>query len=264
MRLERLGPFESVATRWMNNPHTNCWLQFIRGAKSVRSRYMLWHDADLFIVQKDFVEKLFAGSVEGGFACLGVSKAWDEWYEKNGLSHIVATWELMMEVNWIRRYKPWQHRGHNGRIDGKRHQFDITFLPQCLTSPREVGRLDGDFGFVHFNYVICTYRRFQNCVARFEDEGFKLLLVRLLIDVFDDSDWPYEVPTLDELFLGLSRGSSRVTYLEGRTKDNYGEFRGKLERLITSGFLGDRRSEFLRERILPFDEVLKWNGSSAH
>ena len=42
-------------------------------------------------------------------------------------------------------------------IQGQLHTHDITFLPQSLTPPERIARHEDWTGFVHLNYVICTY-----------------------------------------------------------------------------------------------------------
>src|SRR5438105_5910705 len=104
--------------------------------------------------------------------------------------------------------------GHHDTLDGKQHEFDITLWPQCKTSPQRIGLYTEEKEFVHFNYVICTYRWFQQSKGSYEDEYFRLLLIRLLIDAYDCSEEPYELPSLIDMIRGLKDGSNRVTYLE--------------------------------------------------
>ena len=258
MRLVLLNPAEFYLTRRMNNPHLNCWLQFIRGCNAASSAHLLWHDADLFITDKEFLKKHYETCLRQHCAVLGLNEAWDPWYRDHGYPHLTSTWEILVELDWVRSFSPWQHRGHDGAVNGKTHTFDITFLPQCLTPAEKVRRHEGDWGFVHFNYVIGTYRRFQNSQGAFEDDGFKLLLVRLLIDAYDKSSWSYEVPEFDRLLRGIQDASCRVTYLKEETKKNYPDFRLKFQKLIDSGVAGAQREAVLRERIGRFDRAFGW------
>lgn len=255
IRLVNLKPPEQLITRYQNNPHINCWLQVVRGVEAVRTTHALWHDADLFICEPEFLKTHYETCLQRHLACLGVSKAWDTWYQEQGLGHLTSTWELIFDANWMRSFKPWEHRGHDGIVAGKPHTFDITFFPQCQTPPERIDRHQKEWGFVHFNYVIGTYRWFQRSKQSFEDENFRVLLVRLLIDAYDRSGWSYEVPSVEDLIKGASDGSNRVTYLQERTRQQYPEFRSKLQRLIESGLLDEEKASILQDGVRPFDRA---------
>lgn len=256
IRLIELNPAEYFLTKKFNNPHMNNWLQFLKGCHEARTTHVLWHDADLFITQKNFLSTHYRKCREGNFHCYGLSEVWDKWYKENGFAYMTSTWELMMEISWVKSFKPWQHRGHNGVINEKKHTFDITLLPQCLTSADRVGYWKDFGGFVHFNYIIGNYRNFQNSVGPFEDVGLKLLLVRLLVDLFDDSQWHYEVPEFTELLLGFTNKEKRVTYLENARKDEYPEFRRKLQALGQSHLLDQVQKDLLKRRLSELDAKL--------
>jgi hypothetical protein len=254
VRLVQLKPSELLLTRQAIGPHVNCWLQFIRGSEQVRTTHALWHDADLFITEADFLRKHYEMCVKQNLACLGVNKSWDRWYQANGYDHIVSTWELMFSIQWLRSFSPWYHRGHENNIAGKTHIFDITLWPQCHTPPEQIGRHEQELGFVHFNYVICTYRWFQQHKGPYEDEYFRLLLIRLLINAFDSANWPYELPSLADLYKGIEDSSMPVTYLQDFTRRQYKGFRVKLQRLLDSGLLDDQKLSIIDTGVQPFDE----------
>jgi len=252
-------PLEKLFTQFHKNAHNNCWLQMVRGINAVRTTHTLWHDVDLFISDSDFLKQHYERCVEQQLACLGVSKAWDSWFESHGIDYLVGTWELMMDVDWVRRFAPWQHRGHNEVINGESHTFDISFWPQYQTDRSRVKRHEEEWGFIHFNYVTGTYRKFQQTRGSFEDGLFKLLLVRLLIDAYDQSGWVYEVPELPDLVKGLTDPTRPVTYTAAQTPQNYPEFRLKLQKLIDSHMLDDRRTSSLAQGIRPFDQAFGWS-----
>lgn len=254
-RIVSLGPIDRLVVERMRNPHFNCWLQFVNGVNASRATHAVWHDADLFINDGGFLDEQHKLSTERGLACMGVSPVWDEWFRKRGLEHVTATWELMWENAWVRSFAPWMHRGHDGEFKGETHTFDITLLPQALTAPERVGRRERTESFVHFNYVISTYRWFQKSEGPFDDSKFRLLLVRLLIEAFDDSGWEYEVPGLDELARGVGDRTRRVFYDGAEAEGAYGEFRGKLERLIALPMLTPRQAEVIRSGVAPFDRM---------
>ncbi len=255
VRLVNLKSLEQIITRYQNNPGTNHWLQLITGVEAARTTHVLLHDADLFIPEPNFLKLHYQTCVEKNYSCLGLSPVWDSWYQEQGINHLTATWEILFDTAWLRSFQPWQHRGHDDLLDGKWHTFDTTLWPQCQTLPERVGRHQQEWGFIHFNYVISTYRWFQKSKGPFEDQYFRLLLVRLLIDAYDRSGWVYEVPTLAGLVEGLNDSSNRVTYIQEQTRQKYPEFRLKLQRLIDSGLLDDEKVTILCDGVQPFDRV---------
>jgi len=142
--------------------------------------------------------------------------------------------------------------------------FDTTCYPQCKTDPKLIEKKEGASDFVHYGYVISTYRWFQRSRGPFEDTQFCLLLIRLLIDTYDDSGWNYALPSLPDLVRGYKDPSARVTYCAPETRIRYSEFREKLQRLIDGGILDPRRVDSLRRGIGHFDQIFQENGKTFH
>ncbi|MEA5571257.1 hypothetical protein [Calothrix sp. UHCC 0171] len=255
IRLVKPKLLEELIFSVKKNPHHNYASQVIRGINATQSTHALLHDADLFITNNTFLNIHYQKCNNSHLACLGVSPVWDNWYNEQGIYHLNATWELIFNIQWARSFKPWEHRGHDNEINGKAHTFDVTLFPQCKTDPKFIDRHQEEWGFVHFNYVICTYRWFQKSKVSFEDESFRILLIRLLINAFDTSAWKYDVPEVDELVKGINDASNCVTYMQQKTRENYGEFRSKLQTLIDSQILNDEKAEILSEGVRNFDRV---------
>lgn len=256
------GPRRVVRVRaldgWlMGNPHINHWLQLVNGAEQAVGSHVLIHDADAFLFDPGLFERQYRTCVERGLACLGVNPVWDDWFTKNGF-RTAATWELLFDVDWARSFPPTDHKGHVNTVRGLTHSFDNTIYPQCLTPPERVGVEPLAGGFVHFNYVICTYRFFQAAKGPYEDEHFRLLLIRLLIDAFDRSGCRYDLPPLPELVRGLTDPAALVTYRAAATAGHYAEFRGKLRELLGEGLTAGRPGETIRAGVRPFDEAFGW------
>jgi len=251
---------DRTVARRLNNGGHNHFLQLKNGVEASRTTHVLLHDADLFIVAPDFLKSHYEACVARQLACIGVSPAWDAWYRANGYGHVTATWELLFEVAWAQQFPPHAHHGHQGVINGVAHEFDTTFLPQCQTPAERIGRHEKEWDFVHFNYVICTYREFQKSVRRFEDTNFRVLLVRLLIDACDRSGWVYDAPPISELAMGLRNPSRRVTYTKQETKRNYPEFRLKLKEMLEKGRLSTAQCASIRKGIEAFDRAFDWRG----
>lgn len=258
MRLVTLPWFDAFVTRTFNNPSKNHWLQLVAGIDQSRTTHVLLHDADLFVGEPDFIESHYQQCVDRNLDVLGVSNVWDPWYDEHGYDYLAATWEMMARVDWLRSFPPALHRGHLGTIDGTKHVFDTTLKPQCLTPRERIGRQDREFGWVHFNYVISTYRAFQNQKGTFADDDHRILLIRLLIDAFDDSDWPYDVPGIASLVDGLTNEHATVTSATDRSRESYPGFRSRLEALVESGLLSAGQVAGMHASIEPFDEAFGW------
>ncbi|MDZ4859897.1 MAG: hypothetical protein SGI88_13040 [Candidatus Hydrogenedentes bacterium] len=258
LRFVKLPLIDRMVTKRMNHPHHNYFLQVKNGIDASRTSHVLLHDADLFIVEPHFLKTHYELCVEGKFACMGLSPVWDQWFRDNGYPWVTATWELLIDVAWAQQFPPHKHHGHRDVLNGVAHDFDATLLPQCLTPPERIGRHQEDWGFVHFNYVISTYRWFQRSGRRFEDTNFRVLLVRLLIDACDRSGWEYEAPPIGDLVKGLRDPSRRVTFTKQETRKNYPEFRAKLGELLEKGRLSAAQCESIRRGIEPFDKAFDW------
>lgn len=255
VRLVTLTPLDQLLARKLNHPSVNHWFQLFRGAMGTRTTHAVLHDADLFIIDSRFLKKHYETCLQRNLACLGVSPIWDNWFREQKIYHVVPTWEMIFEVTWLRSFAAWEHQAHEDVIAGKWHGFDTTLWTQCKTAPERIGRHEQESEFVHFGHVISGYRWFQQSPRPYEDQQFRLLLIRLLLDVYDDSGWPCHVPLARDLLKGLSVKSSEVTYLRDSTRQSYPGFRFTLQRLLASGLLSEQRAIRIEEAIEPFDRA---------
>lgn len=258
IRVVRLRAAERAFARWRKNGHLNAWMQFTTGIAHARTTHAIWHDADLFVADPGFLRRHYEECRDRGLAGLGISEAWDEWYRAHGLGHMASTWEMVFDVEWVREFAPWEHRGHDGAVDGHPVTFDITYSPQSRTAPERIAQTAHPPPFVHFNHTIGRYREFQRSLRRgraWEDATFRILLVRLLADVFDDSGWSYEAPSVPDLLRGLEDPAAPVTYRAPETAARYAPFRRTLDELAASPVLGEERAGALLRAVAPFDEA---------
>lgn len=254
LRLIEMSGTDMTVGKIYKTPNVYYFLQFLNGIRNARSTHVLLHDADLFLFSRDFLRRHYEECLKRRVCVLGVDHRSITRLEE--CRHVVATWEMIASVEWAMRFKPHEHRGHRRLFRGRYINFDSTLLPQFLTDPAEIG-INEEFGeadYVHFNFVISVYRLFRKSHGRFEDEHFKLLLIRSLIDAVGDAGWKYSVPSMTELVNALDGKDERVSYVESRTRKGYEIFRRNLERLMQSGVLGAKVGSILRERIRPFDE----------
>ena len=162
------------------------------------SSHVILHDADLFLLSASMLDEHYEMCRDRDLACLGVSPVWDEWYELHG-RRLAATWELCSRVEWIRSFPPHLHMGHDGALWGEDHTFDTTLHPQALSEPSSIDVNGVAQSIVHFNYVITTYRLFQRHGPGMVDDCFRLLLIRVFIDLFASDLTAYTLPTMSEL-----------------------------------------------------------------
>ncbi len=256
IRLIEMGARDMAVARLYQTPNVYHFLQILNGIQNARATHLLLHDADLFLFSRDFLRRHYEECLQKRLSVLGVDRRTIA--RLPGQSHTVATWEMLASAGWAMRFKPHEHRGHRRLFRGRFVNFDSTLLPQSLTDPAEIGINErfGEDDYIHFNFVISVYRLFRKSRGVFEDEHFKLLLIRSLIDALGDAGWAYSVPAMAELIDALDGKDEKVSYV--RSRKGYEIFRRNLERLIRSGILGAEASDTMRRGLVPFDERFGW------
>ncbi|WAJ27958.1 hypothetical protein [Antarcticirhabdus aurantiaca] len=249
-------PWRDALRRAVGRPHYNHFTQIVRGIDHATSQYLVLHDADLFLTEPDFLDRQHEIAAAGRLSLLGVDGAKDDWYRRNGFAHVAATWELVFRSDWARRFQPSELRSGTRSLGGRLGGHDTMLFAQCRTAPDEIEWQTVEHGFVHFNYVICTYRDFLKVRRRFEDERFIIPLLRLLIDGFDP-DGPYpEIPAWSDILRCLDGGSDRILFPKpGADRGKYAELRDRLNALCRSGFVPPDRAAVMEDRLRAFDRI---------
>jgi hypothetical protein len=231
-------------------------VQVLAGVSAAPSTHVLFHDADLFLFDRDALESRYRTCRERGLACLGVDPVWDGWYARHG-RRLAATWEMCADVEWMRSWPPHLHMNHDAELWGERHAFDTTLHPQALTGGDLIDVAPVEGGLVHFNYVVSTYRLFQRHGPGMLDDKFRLLLVRLFVDAFSPDDTSCEVPPMAELADGLGReGAVRYpTPMEGA--DDYAHFRAQLEGVLSGPWISPDQCRAASDALCHFDEYYR-------
>lgn len=258
LELVPLGAPERVLLPRLKDPGRNHGSQLIAGVSAARSTHVVLHDADLVMLQDNVHDSQYARAVAHDLDALGISPSWDPWYAQHGLQ-LAATWEMTARVDWLRSFPPHRHLGHDAELFGERHTFDTTFWAQCHTPQARIDVHELGDDVVHFNYVISTYRRFQRHAGPdpFVDSNFRLLLIRLFIDLFDQGRGSYTLPTLTELTRGLTAGDAPVTYpTDGG--DTYRSFRSKVSDILAGPWTTADRRERATEALSAFDSFYAW------
>ena len=130
IRLVRFNAKDRWVVKRARNPHISIWLQMVRGMEAARTTHAVWHDADLFISHPSMLRDLYEHAAAHNMACWGIdpqSPIFKEWFYSRGIQHIVASYEMMMDVEWFRSFEPWEHR-RPVTVNGETHGGDITYL----------------------------------------------------------------------------------------------------------------------------------------
>jgi len=258
VRLVQPGPFDRLVRRFLRKASLIHWLQLVVAARETRSTHAVLHDVDLFMLEPGFLRSLFETCRDGGYFCLGNEKPWQgaAFAKLPRFAHVVALWELMFDMRWLRAGPPAAMRPQNARLAEGVFWFETSLLAQARTTPGRVARHRAA-RLVHFGWVIGGYRKFQRSRGRFKDNHFRLLLIRLLIAAFDPEGGPYLVPSLAELQRGLNDRGARVRY-DDRARRNYPAFRQDLERLLRSDLFAAGSCEVIRSGLAAFDVAYAW------
>lgn len=249
---------ERVILPKMRNPSRNHGVQFIEGVTRSKGDYIVLHDADLFILEPDVLDEHYRVTKERDLHVCGVSPVWDDWFAERGL-HLAATWELCARRDWLRSFPPHLHMGHTAELFGEQHVFDTTLHAQALTDPQRVAVIDRSDEIVHFNYVISTYRHFERSTDDFLDDRFRLLLIRIFIDLFAEIPYNYVLPSMDELHTSLAGGTGRVQYPAPteQTCVNYVVFRDNVSRVLEGPWARPVQADRAASALQTFDEFYR-------
>jgi hypothetical protein len=264
VRLVEIGRPGKALQRTKNGPwskassHLNHFLQIYHGAAAARTTHAILHDADLFLTDPEFVAQRFRACSERRLACLGVERRFDDWYEFNHLGPVLATWELMFDVRWLRGFPPWQISGQSDRVGDVEKKFDTMDYVQVRTPADRRALYESPNGYVHFNWAITHYRLFQGSDGGpFTDGHFLILLMRLLSDAFGQTDGCHQLPSVKDLARGICDAETHVNYCEHGIETRYAKFRRQIGRVIEARAVGSLQAERIEHALLPFDAAFR-------
>jgi hypothetical protein len=156
----------------------------------------------------------------------------------------------------MRSFAPVLHMAHENELFGEKHMFDTTFYPQALTAP-ELIAVEPAQELVHFNYVISNYRHFvRDREKGWRDTHFRLLLIRVLVDLFDEEgSGRYLLPSLARLAGYLGEASAPVQYPDPAAgQKSYSGLRDLLSRALTGPWMTGPGRELAARALKPFDD----------
>lgn len=264
-RLVRLNMKSRMCVSLAGHPNMNHFVQIINGVVQAAGTHILLHDADLFLKPGTFLRDYYLFARSKDYDVVGVSRRLEEQCT-GGADHLVATWEMLAKKEWFMRYPPYYHKGRKVKVGGRDINFDTTLYPQFLTPREKISVSDDVFSHVHFHYVISVYRKYvqgEKIKAKFY---MRLLLLRLLVDAWQDqtSDVPVHVPIpLIDDYLRSARGlGSTVPREVFKEVGPYKWFRGNIEKLLSFEVLPDRVAAHIRENLPALDACFGYEGSS--
>jgi hypothetical protein len=257
-RLIPIGRPGRALQRLTGEPYLNHYLQLYHGIGAARTRFAVLWDADLFLNDPRFMAARYERCRDEDLDYLGVEPVFDDWYDRHGHGPVLATWELMFDVGSLRRFPAWQVHSHRGVIGGVEHDFDTMDYPQVHTPVDKRVLWEAPDGFVHFRWSTTVYRYFQQAAGRpFEDQRFRLLLIRLLTDAFagDDPHPNGELPAVGELARGIGDETARVTYQGAEREERYADFRRMIGQVMEGDLIEPARAETMDRALRPFDRA---------
>ncbi|MGI4893803.1 MAG: hypothetical protein ACRYF3_01665 [Janthinobacterium lividum] len=238
---------------WLKDPGRNHGVQLIAGTNAAVADHVMLHDADLFMLDPTLHDDSYRRAVREGLDVVGVEGAWDDWYNRHQRT-LAATWEQLSRIDWLRSVAPHRHLGHDAVLWGERHTFDTTFWAQCHTAQDRIVVTGESDRIVHFNYVISTYRRLQRTSGTVHDGNFRLLLIRLFIDLFANVPVPYAVPELDDLAAAIGDEGARVHYLAADGA-GYRRFIAKFRSVLDGPLVDPTRRRAADEALAEFEQT---------
>ena len=251
VRFVKLPTTRKLLSGIANNPSTFHFSQLVTGLEAASSKYVLLHDADLFLARGNSLEKRFTYCRDANLSVFAVHPRRRKF--TRDCHHLVATWEMFGKADWFRRFSPLDHKAQWRFVEGNWHHFDTTHWAQYNTDAGEIGSVEVAEKFVHFNQVISNYRRFARSPKDYPDSRFKLLLIRLLVDAVGDAGWTYVLPSLEKFVEALSGTGTTIRYNVGEIEEEYREFRSSIETLCSLELLDSREVESMRRGLERFD-----------
>lgn len=215
--------------RMLNDPGRYHGVQLITGVQRARGSHIILHDADAILTDTNFLAEHFAAAARTDAAAVGVNPYWDDSLRRRR-PDLIATWEMCAQTAWLRGVPPQRHLGHIAKFSWGEHLVDTTIYAQMKTQIGSLALHGTESQFVHFNYVISTYRKFQaHSRDPFPDDNFRLLLIRVLSDALGTEEVG-AVPTVAELSSGTTDSTAVVSYPAATPQGqrSYGSLRWRL------------------------------------
>lgn len=182
----RQSAFQSAVLRRIGWGWVDCWLSYARGISAARTRWVMLHDMDAFLIRPDLIARRFAKLLQDQPCYMGI-----RWYEGNGvekadqLCYIV---EMMLDAQFMRRrFKPLDLFNHVCMYKGRSVDFDTLLYPQSIAGRTQVLPLEMTH-WVHPSQVISQFTYLKNRPVYTPPASNNLFFIPYFLYLADDRD----------------------------------------------------------------------------
>lgn len=252
IRFVNINNTDKLAWKLTKSITTRHFTQIVRGIDETTTLHAIIHDSDLFLPPGDFLLQQFLTCRNNHLVVYGLDMRRS--LSRFDRKEFVATWEMTCSTNWFRSFPPYMHKGQVTKINGRRQEFDTTLLPQYLTDPSLISWKDRSNEYVHFSYVIASYRNFINKKGYIPAYSVKLFLIRTLVDVFDFTGWEYRGLPEHEEFLDGKHGVKELVADKKHGGRIISEFKQKIDTIINNDLFPKEKLNLFERRTNQFLE----------
>ena len=150
-----LSGLQALVVRLIRWGWVNCWLSYCKCIAASTTRYVMLHDMDAMLLDRNLIERRYQAIVARGDHFLGV-----RWYTYGGLSEddrLLYIVEMALDAAFVRkRFRPIELFNHVCRVNEKALDLDTMLYPQLSTDRKSVIPLT-EQEWVHPSQVISQY-----------------------------------------------------------------------------------------------------------
>jgi hypothetical protein len=155
LRFLYLDPAQTAMLRLIGWGWVNCWLSYCKCIGAATTRYVLLHDMDAMLLDRDLLERRYRAIREREDHFLGVC-----WYTYRGLKEsdrLLYIVEMALDAVYVRtRFRPIDLFNHVCMLNGKALDLDTMLHAQLATERRSVMPIP-EQDWVHPGQVISQY-----------------------------------------------------------------------------------------------------------
>lgn len=224
---------QSAVLRRIGWGWVDCWLSYAKGIGASRTRWVMLHDMDAYLLQDDVIATRFEQMRQSDARFMGI-----RWYEGNGvrredqLCYIV---EMMLDAQFLRkRFKPLDLFNHVGTYKGRSVDFDTLLYPQCVAGGTKILPLEMT-RWVHPSQVISQFTYLKSRPVYAPPASNNLFFIPYFLYLSDDREILEQHRTALE-----NAGQGLVEFLGGKmdlsqfTRTHFDWIRQQVDRLETA------------------------------
>ena len=192
----------------------DCWLSYCKGIGAAKTKYVMLHDVDAFLLEEGFVEERFAAIRNSGAQFVGTDYYWVNGFERG--DEVLYIVEMMLDAEWLReRFVPVDLFNRVGMVNGRSVDFDILLYPQIGRGGGKRVMASAGEKVIHPSQVISQLTYLKNKPGYVPPVANNLLLLPYFLYL---SGLPETMEDLTRQLAGLGGGRTKVE-LFGRTMD---------------------------------------------